>query len=277
VSDDNAPLHKESGPERLRRWVLASAYALRGKRIHILPRAAVLNAEWMLRPQLARARFTSAESGRHELAAVVDDLSVETMLAGFRRGLYPMAHMGPMKWWSPDVRAVIDPANTHIDKNTKRILRQGKWNITFDRDFQGVLLGCAGPRIGRAPLTWLTPRMMPAFIDLHKAGYAHSVEIRDQNGELAGGLFGVAIGGVFFGQSQFTIQRDASKAAVAVLHKHLANWGFKVRDGQRITAHLETFGFAPVARAEFQSLIAQHVDHELNAPWTFDATLEMDN
>ena len=278
MSDHHQPYSSEALSARVRRYVLASAYALRPRRSHLLPRLGRLTCEWLFQPERARRRLARAEPrDTHELVAVVDDLSVETMIAGFRSGSYPLAHAYPMKWWAPDMRAVIDPTNAHIDKNTRRILRQGKWRFSFDRDFIGVLQGCADPEIRKVPLTWLSPRMQQAFFKLHEAGYAHSVEVRDEAGELIGGLFGVTVGGVFFGQSQFMRQRDASKAAVAVLHRHLAHWGFKVRDGQRMTSHLASLGFSSMPRAEFEALIQQNVDRDLKAPWSFDPNLDIAN
>jgi leucyl/phenylalanyl-tRNA--protein transferase len=274
VSDDR--LFHESLIARLQRWILALAFMVQPKRLHQLPRLTRLSLEWKFQPARARQRLLT-DTPENELVAVVDDLSVETVIAALRRGVYPRAHLDPIKWWSPDVRGVMDPNNAHIEKNLRRLFRQGKWTVSFDRDFAGVLRGCADTDIRRVPLTWLTPRFARLYIDLHKAGHAHSTEVWDENGKLIGGLFGVAVGGVFYGHSQFTAQRDASKFAVAALHRHLAHWGFKVRDAQRMTPHLQRLGFAPMPRAEFNALIAQHVDRNLNVPWTFDPGLDIAN
>ena len=274
MSDDN--LFHEDLIARLRRWVLALAFMVRPKRLNQVPRLAALTLEWKFKPEDARRRLLAASPDR-ELVAVVDDLSLETVLEAFRRGIYPTAHMGPMKWWSPDVRAVIDLQNTYIDQATRRIFRKGKWSITFNRDFESVVRGCAGPRTGRPPLTWLTTRMEWMFRELHQAGYAHSVEVWDENGQLAGGLFGVAIGAVYFGQSMFGNQRNASKVAIAALHRHLAHWGYAARDGRRMTPHLQSLGFVPMPRAEFNALVAQHIDRDINAPWALDPGVDLKN
>ena len=112
-----------------------------------------------------------------------------------------------MKWWCPEERAVIDPAETHVGKNLRRLLRQEKFRITFDQDFAGVIAACAAPRSGKVPLTWITPRVMQAFWKAHKAGYAHSVEVWDRENRLVGGLYGMAIGKVFFGESPILARR----------------------------------------------------------------------
>ncbi|MFC5066888.1 leucyl/phenylalanyl-tRNA--protein transferase [Flaviflagellibacter deserti] len=273
------PHVREPLPTRLGRWTMAIAYGLKLKRIHQVPRLLLLSLEWVVRPAAARRRLANARqvTDRQEIVAVVDDLNIETMIDGYRRGIYPMAHMGFMKWWSPAERAVLDPNETHIDKNSRRTIRQGKWKVTFDRDFGAVVKACAGPRRARAPLTWLTARMMQAFVRLHEAGFAHSVEVWSDSGDLIGGLFGIALGSVFFGQSQFSHERNASKIAVGVLHCHLAHWGFVVRDGQRMTPHLESLGFKPVRRDEFETLIERNVNRPVNAPWIVDPDLDVAN
>jgi len=121
-------------------------------------------------------------------------LSVDALLANYRRGYFPVCHIGAMKWWCPEERAVIDPSRTHVGRNLRRLLRQGKFTITMDQDFAGVIAAHAVPRSSKTPLTWITPRVMRAYYDAHKAGYAHSVEVWDEEGRLVGGLYGLAIG-----------------------------------------------------------------------------------
>jgi leucyl/phenylalanyl-tRNA--protein transferase len=181
-----------------------------------------------------------------------------------------------MKWWSPAERAVIDPADTHVGKNLRRLLRQKKFTITFDKDFAGVIEACAQPREGKVPLTWITPRVMQAYLEAHRAGYAHSVEVWDGDGKLVGGLYGLAIGKVFFGESQFAFAEHASKVALVALHRHLREWGFHVRDGKTMTSHLASFGFKSLKRKDFLALLHDHV-HEpgRSGPWSVDAKLDL--
>jgi leucyl/phenylalanyl-tRNA--protein transferase len=181
-----------------------------------------------------------------------------------------------MKWWCPEERAVIDPADTHVGKNLRRLLRQEKFKITFDRDFAGVIAACAGPRPGKVPLTWITPRVMHAYWQAHLAGHAHSVEIWDKEGRLVGGLYGLAIGKVFFGESQFSTIEHTSKIALVALHRHLREWGYHVRDGKMLTPHLASLGFKSISRDAWQELLKDHVDQPGRiGRWDFDPGLDL--
>src|SRR5215211_5607382 len=122
-----------------------------------------------------------------------------------------------------------------------------------------LLQACAEPRAGKTPLTWLRPRVMQALWELHKAGYAHSVEVWDCEPQLVGGIFGVAIGNIFFGESQFSHVRDASKIASAYLNCHLAHWGFVLRDAKWMSSHLAGLGFTTISRPEFETILKGHV------------------
>jgi leucyl/phenylalanyl-tRNA--protein transferase len=171
---------------------------------------------------------------------------------------------------------VLYPHETHIEKNLRRLIRQGRYAITFDRDFAAVMRACAEPRSGKTPLTWITPKMMRAFWALHEQGHAHSVEIWDRDSRLVGGLYGLAAGGVFFGESQFSFVRDASKMAVAALHCHLAHWGFGLRDAKWQTEHLASLGFREIPRAEFLRELEAHAwkDGRVGR-WSVDPTLDL--
>ena len=163
-----------------------------------------------------------------------------------------------MKWWSAADRAVLFFKNSHIEKGVRKQIRQKRFDVTFDQDFAAVMQACAEPRAGKTPLTWLRPRVMQALWDLHKAGYAHSVEVWDCEPQLVGGIFGIAIGEIFFGESQFSSVRDASKIASAYLNCHLANWGFALRDGKWLSSHLAGLGFTTIRRNEFEVLLSEH-------------------
>jgi leucyl/phenylalanyl-tRNA--protein transferase len=147
----------------------------------------------------------------------------------------------------------------------------------MDKDFAGVMEGCTRPRPGKVPLNWITPRVMQAFWDAYKAGYAHSVEVWDEDGRLVGGLYGLAIGKVYFGESQFSTVTNASKVATAVHHRHLVAWGFRLCDAKWETPHLASFGFAPMTRDRFLALLQTYVDKPGRVGhWTLDQALDFD-
>ena len=260
-----------------RRHLLGTAYALRPRRISLLPTIAWMTAEYLINPRAARRRLENpVYHGWQGLIGVSDDLSPGALLDGYRRGIFPLCHIGPMKWWSPNVRPVLHPQEAHIEKNLRRLIRQKKYRVTFDTDFAAVMRACAEPRPGKTPLTWITPRMMRAFWDLHEAGHAHSVEVWDADGKLVGGLYGLATGDVFFGESQFSLVRDASKVAVATFHCHLAHWGLVLRDAKWETSHLKGLGFHMMGRTEFlQQLEAHAWKPGRVGRWTVDDTLDV--
>ncbi|MEO6696524.1 MAG: leucyl/phenylalanyl-tRNA--protein transferase, partial [Gammaproteobacteria bacterium] len=158
------------------------------------------------------------------LLALGGDLSPERLLAAYRKGIFPWYNEGqPILWWSPDPRAVLFPSRVKISRSLRKTLRQGRYRITLDQAFRSVIEGCAAPRNG-VPGTWISRAMMEAYTELHERGYAHSVEAW-RDGQLVGGLYGVALGRVFFGESMFSRSPDASKVALASLARQLAVWG----------------------------------------------------
>jgi leucyl/phenylalanyl-tRNA--protein transferase len=274
---DVEPRFSESWPARARRLALGTAYALRPHRLSLAPVATLMAAEFMVSKARAARRLENPEFlGEQGLIGVSEDLTPQALFEGYRSGMYPFCHIGPMKWWSAAERAVLRPGEIRIEKNLRRAIRQGKYRVTFDTDFAGVVRACAEPRPGKTPLTWITPKMMRAFWGLHEAGHAHSVEVRDPEGNLVGGLYGVACGGVFFGESQFSLVRDASKIANATLACHLAHWGFALRDAKNMTEHLASLGFRSMPRAEFLSELQEHAwkPGKVGA-WTLDDDLDV--
>lgn len=270
------PQFYESFRTRVSRWVFGSAYALQPKRIGLFPKLAFDTIKNIFSPArkievLLQNRKPYQEEG---YLGICNDVSAESILKAYRHGAYPVSHLGPMKWWSPEERAVLFFEEEKVEKSVRRAARQNKFEITFDRDFAAVMKACARPRDGRFPLTWLTPRMMNAFWDLHLGGYAHSIEVWDLQPQLVGGIFGIAIGDVFFGESQFSAANNASKIASLYLNRHLSHWGFAIRDAKSMTPYIASLGFKNISRLEFQHLLNLHLDKpQRSFPWEFDDTL----
>lgn len=193
------------------------------------------------------------------LLALGGDLHPGRLLAAYRQGIFPWYDEGqPILWWSPDPRAVLFPSRLKISRSLAKTLRQGRYRVTMDQDFRAVMAACAAPRKGAAG-TWITPAMLEAYSELHTRGYAHSVEAWD-NGRLAGGLYGVALGKVFFGESMFSRSADASKVALVHLARHLESWGYALIDCQVYNDHLASLGAELIPRSEFISLLSRWID-----------------
>ena len=189
------------------------------------------------------------------LIYVGGELSPPWLLAAYRRGIFPWpdgdAPDGAIPWWSPDPRAVIEWDNFHVPRRLRQTIRSGRFRVSIDEDFTGVVQGCAQPRRDDAGV-WLTEPMQAAFIELHHLGHAHSVEVW-QGDQLAGGIYGLALGGYFSAESMFHNARDASKVALARLVDHLRQRGFALLDIQILTEHTQRLGASEIPRAEFLS------------------------
>ncbi len=179
------------------------------------------------------------------------DLSPERLLAGYARGIFPWYGEGsPILWWSPDPRCVLIPSRLHVGDRLRRTLRSGRFSYSVDTCFGRVIRACAeAPRPGQDG-TWIVPEMMHAYERLHTLGFAHSIEVWEQ-GELAGGLYGVLLGRVFFGESMFHMRSDASKAAVVWLTAWLSELGVELVDCQQTTPHMLRLGAEEMPRSEF--------------------------
>lgn len=202
--------------------------------------------------------FPAVESALAEpngLLAFGGDLGSERLLAAYAKGIFPWYSDGqPILWWSPDPRMVFATAAPHVPRRLRRWLKTCAWTISADRAFADVVAGCAGPRTDEAG-TWITDAMFDAYCRLHHEGHAHSLEVRD-SGELVGGIYGVAIGRMFFGESMFSLRDHASKVALLALCAGLARAGFPLVDAQVTSAHLQTLGAREMPRAEFSRRIA---------------------
>ncbi len=219
----------------------------------------------------ADPRFPPVEQALRDpngLLAMGGDLHPQTLLEAYRQGIFPWYEAGqPILWWSPDPRLVLYPERLKVSRSLRKVLRAGRFEIRFDTAFDAVIEGCAAPRPGQSG-TWITEEMKAAYRRLHRLGHAHSAEAW-QDGELAGGLYGVALGGVFFGESMFTRVSDASKAAFTTLVRHLQNWGYTLIDCQVTTDHLLRLGAEEVPRRRFQRELETALLHPGRpAPWT---------
>lgn len=192
-----------------------------------------------------------AEDG---IIAVGGDLNVDRLLAAYATGIFPWYNQDePVIWWSPDPRFVLSPSDIHVSRSMRKIIRDGIFDITLDQAFDQVIRGCRMPRKEQQG-TWITDQMLSAYNDLHHAGFAHSVEVW-KGDELAGGLYGVSLGGMFFGESMFSRESNASKTALVYLARGLEKLNFDLIDCQVYTPHLESMGATYMDRELFLSLL----------------------
>jgi len=205
------------------------------------------------------------------LLAMGGDLSPERLLDAYRHGIFPWFNSGdPILWWSPDPRMVLVPGDIRVTRSLARRIRNAGFEVRVDTAFADVMRACAKLRED-AGGTWISPAMVAAYTRLFDAGYAHSVETW-RDGQLVGGLYGVAIGGMFYGESMFSREADASKVALVRLARQLQQWGFGLIDCQMETAHLASLGARTLPRAAFTARLAELVKlPHRPGPWNFDA------
>jgi leucyl/phenylalanyl-tRNA--protein transferase len=241
------------------------------------------------------------------LLAVGGDLSPERLLDAYRHGIFPWFNAGdPILWWSPDPRMVLFPEEFKVSHSLRKVLRKGNYSVRTDTAFEQVMRACAAPRAG-ASGTWIVEEMIQAYCALHRMGYAHSVEIwmpktssqlqvegdtRRQRAnddgstnsttrnaqsadelELVGGLYGMALGRMFYGESMFSRRSDASKIAIAHLARQLQQWGYGMIDCQMNTPHLATLGAREIPRSEFIARLEELIHYPPVNSWQFDPHL----
>lgn len=195
------------------------------------------------------------------ILAIGGDLSTERLHLAYRSGIFPWYSEGePIMWWCPDPRFVLYPEEVRISRTMRQVLNRNIFEITSDTCFRETMIGCSQPRETQDG-TWITDPMLEAYCEFHKLGYAHSVEAW-KDGKLAGGLYGVSLGRCFFGESMFTRENNASKAAFLVLVQRLVEQGFLIIDCQVYTRHLENFGAREVPRTEFLQVLNRSLKHE---------------
>lgn len=199
------------------------------------------------------------------------EITADLMLRAYRHGLFPMAETRRgerLYWLDPERRGILPLDRFHLPRRLARTVLSGPFTVTADQDFAGTIAGCAEPAPGRDD-TWINPQIERLFGELHALGHAHSVETR-QDGHLVGGLYGVAIGGVFFGESMFSFVRDASKVALVHLVVRLRLGGFRLLDTQFVTAHLAQFGAEELSREDYKTRLA----HALTVPARFPVAVD---
>jgi len=202
------------------------------------------------------------------LLAVGGDLSIERLLAAYRRGIFPWYQDDqPILWWTPDPRNLLFPRELHVSRSLHRTLRRDTFTLSVDRDFAAVIAACAADR--NTSGTWITRGMQAAYCALHARGHAHSIETW-QDGELVGGIYGVNIGRVFFGESMFSRRSDASKVALVRLVGLCHELAIGVIDCQLASAHLATLGARSLTRTEFETLLRGLTSYPDPQPWQRD-------
>ena len=214
--------------------------------------------------------FPPADKFRDDgLVAIGGDLSPDRLLLAYERGIFPWsAPEDPLLWWCPDPRAALRPEDIKVSKSMRAVLRKGTYTITLDTEFEGVIQGCAHrPDEG----TWITDDFIQAYIELHKLGFAHSVEAWTPSGDLVGGLYGVSLGSMFFGESMFARSPNASKAAFITLTHQLAAQEFDLIDCQIMNPHLASLGAQHISRSSFLDALESAMKRPTKrGKWTLD-------
>jgi len=202
------------------------------------------------------------------LLAVGGDLTTERLLSAYRQGIFPWyGEEGPILWWSPDPRLILDPRDIVISKSLTRTIKKNPFRITFDTAFEDVISRCADSKRPGQPGTWIVPEMRAAYMQLHREGVAHSVEAWQED-RLVGGLYGVSLGKAFFGESMFAEHRDASKVCLAYLAALLRAWNFDCIDCQVTTPHLLRLGAVEIPRTRFLERLRSALQSpERTGPW----------
>lgn len=206
------------------------------------------------------------------LLAAGGDLSVPRLLEAYRHGIFPWFNPGdPVLWWSPDPRMVLIPGEFKVSRSLAKVMRNTPYEVRTDTAFEQVMRSCAAPRAGHQG-TWIHEDMIAAYCALHRLGYAHSVEVW-MNGKLAGGLYGVGIGRMFYAESMFSNVSNASKIALAHLARQFERWKFCMIDCQMYTPHLASLGAREIPRSEFIAGLQELVHCAPITNWQFDSGL----
>lgn len=274
--DRRAELFRETPSQTAMRWLMGTAYACHPKRISNLPYLL-----WWSLADMARGGTVVPDPARTHrrpdiFAGIVRNASPESVRAAGRLGFFPWCHLGPLKWWTRSQRMVLFSGEQHIPKRLAREMRKTTHRVTFDQAFDEVIKACAGYRKGRPTgLTWITPQIMRLYAELFDQGHAHSFEVWSEDGRLIGGGYGLSVGRVFYGESQFSLESNTSKMGFVTLNHHLAKWGYVLCDGKDYTAVIDSMGFRPIPRAEFEAILAEHAhDGDKPGPWVVEDDLK---
>jgi leucyl/phenylalanyl-tRNA--protein transferase len=225
---------------------------------------------WLDPERIAFPPAEAALADPNGLLAAGGALSADWLQAAYRRGIFPWYEEGqPILWWNPDPRLVLFPDRLHVSRSLQKLIRKSPYVLTMDKDFPAVMAACAAPRRDSAG-TWITAEMEQAYTELHRRGMAHSVEVW-QGETLVGGLYGVALGRVFFGESMFSRRDNASKLAFVALVEQLQAWGFSLIDCQVDSEHLRSLGAEEIARHHFLELLDSETTLASKpGPWQFE-------
>jgi len=207
------------------------------------------------------------------LLAIGGDLSPSRLIVAYRQGIFPWySDDEPILWWAPSQRMILYPEHLKVSRSLRKTLRKGKFQLTIDKAFREVMQACAGPRRNQQG-TWITEEMLEAYCTLHDYELAHSIEAWLDN-RLVGGLYGVALGKIFFGESMFAWETDASKVAFVQFVRQLQYWGYELVDCQIHTGHLASLGAEEISRQQFQALLDRLCDAPTKkVTWQFDADI----
>ena len=227
----------------------------------------VTKVPWLDDRQLTFPAIEEALDDPDGLLAAGGDLSVRRLLLAYQRGIFPWySDDQPILWWSPAHRGVLYPDNLKISRSLRKVLAKQTFSVHVDRDFPAVIRACSEAR-SYADSTWITPEMQAAYIRLHEHGYAHSIECY-QGTKLAGGLYGIGLGNLFFGESMFHVVTDASKVAFAHLTRLMQSLGCPLIDCQLDTRHLQTLGVCEIPRQRFRQVIEEYTLPSYQIDWT---------
>ena len=226
---------------------------------------------WLSPTETSFPDISLALADPNGLLAAGGDLSPERLIEAYSSGIFPWFEEGqPVLWWSPDPRMVLFPEDLRVSKSLQKILNKPRYTVTLDEAFTEVITCCAQPR-GESLGTWITDEMQTAYTQLFEAGHAHSVEVW-RDGDLVGGLYGVALGQLFFGESMFSFESNTSKIALVNLVKQLQEWNYKLIDCQVSSEHLESLGAIEISREQFRQQLHELLPHPGKAaPWNLDA------
>ncbi len=226
-----------------------------------------INLPW-LDPNDSNSAFPAANSALKEpegLVAAGGDLKPQRVLRAYREGIFPWYEENqPILWWSPNPRGVFYPNNFIVHKRFSRTIKNKNWRITFDHSFIDVMKACAEPRANSRG-TWITAGMIKAYTELFNLGYAHSFEVWNEKNELIGGIYGIALGSMFFGESMFSKENEASKVALLYLCAYLDTWEYKIMDTQLSSKHLTSLGGIEIDRDEYLYILSKRIDEKVHS------------